>query len=250
MKSSLQLWSLRSAIEASGWEATLRRLPAIGWTTVEPFAVDVTGAEIIKAQAADAALASPSCHGFLEADRVQATLAAAAAIGCRTVFHPHFAQEWWADETAIERTAATLTTAAELAARDGITVGFHNHDFELTHLVNGRPAFDRLVERLPDTVVVEYDLYWATVAGLDPAAEVSRLGDRVAALHIKDANTAGQAPRQCALGDGDLDIDGLLGAAPEDALVVVSLDLMAGDAATLWQAVETSRSWLDTRGIK
>jgi sugar phosphate isomerase/epimerase len=166
------------------------------------------------------------------------------------VFHPHFAQEWWADETAIERTAATLTTAAELAARDGITVGFHNHDFELTHLVNGIPAFDRLVERLPDTVVVEYDLYWATVAGLDPAAEVSRLGDRVAAVHIKDANTAGQAPRQCALGDGDLDIDGLLGAAPEDALVVVSLDLMAGDAATLWQAVETSRSWLDTRGIK
>jgi sugar phosphate isomerase/epimerase len=250
MKSSLQLWSLRTAIEASGWESTLRRLPELGWSLIEPFALDVTFGEIVTGQSTDGRLASPSCHGFLEGDRVEATLAAAAATGTHMVFHPHFAPEWWADEAAVARTATTLTKAAELAEGYGIRVGFHNHDFELTHLVNGIPAFDLLIERLPANVVVEYDLYWATVAGLDPAVEVTRLGERVAALHIKDARTAGPAPEQCALGEGDLALEPAIAAAPADALVVLSLDLMAGDAAALWRAVETSRTWLDTRGIK
>ncbi|HEY3339779.1 MAG TPA: sugar phosphate isomerase/epimerase [Propionicimonas sp.] len=249
MKSSLQLWSLRTAIEAIGWEDTLRRLPTIGWSTVEPFAVDIMGTHIVSSQAGDVRLAAPTCHGFLEADRVEATLAAAAAMGARTVFHPHFAPEWWADESAIARTASTLTTAARLAAGHGITVGFHNHDFELTHTVHGVPAFELLLDSVPADVVVEYDLYWAMIAGLDPAVEVRRLGDRLGAVHIKDAHTAGPVPRQCALGEGDVDIDGALAAAPQDALVVLSLDLMAGDAAALWRAVETSRAWLDTRGI-
>lgn len=250
MKSSLQLWSLRTAIEAGGWETTLRRLPTIGWSMIEPFAVDITSKEIVRGQATEGRLVSPTCHGFLDGDRVEATLAAAAAIGACTVFHPHFAPEWWADEAAIARTATTLTDAAELARRYGITVGFHNHDFELTHKVHGAPAFDLLIDSLPSSVVVEYDIYWATAAGLDPVEEVSRLGDRVAALHVKDARTAPGALEQCALGEGDLAVHEVIDAAPRSALVVLSLDLMAGDAPALWRAVEASRAWLDTRGIK
>ncbi len=250
MKSSLQLWSLRTAIEASGWEHTLRTLPGNGWGRIEPFAVDVTGGEMVLAKGRDPRLSAPTCHGFLEADRVAATLAAAAALGVKTVFHPHFAPDWWADEQALDRTAAVLSTAADLAAGYGMRVGFHNHDFELVHEVGGVPAFTLLLDRLPSTVVVEYDLYWATVAGLDPFTEVRRLGDRVAALHIKDARVSVNGAEQCALGQGDIALDRAIAAVPESALIVLSLDLMSGDAAALLQAVETSRTWLDTRGIK
>src|SRR5699024_396808 len=48
----------------------------------------------------------------------------------------------------------------------GITVSYHNHDFELDTLSNGQKALEMLLgETNPEWVQTEFDIYWLTKAG-------------------------------------------------------------------------------------
>jgi len=246
---SLQLFSLFPAFQADGWESTLRRLAKVGFTAVEPFALHATGDEVARLQD-ELGLTAPTAHGFLDADLVDATLASAAALGVGTVYQPDFAPKHWEDLDAARRTAAVLVAASERARDLGIRVGVHHHDVELLMRIGGRPAFDVVVDLLPPDVVVEYDVYWSTLAGLDVAAEITRWGDRVGALHLKDGRIADGSPQQCALGEGIIALEAAIAAVPTDTPLVVSLDRMTGEPEQLWTAVTTSRAWLNERGIK
>ena len=62
---------------------------------------------------------------------------------------------------------------------------FHNHDAEFQMDFGGKTPFDLMVENAPD-LTFELDVGWVTFAGLDPVNLIYKLGDRIAALHIKD----------------------------------------------------------------
>jgi sugar phosphate isomerase/epimerase len=88
--------------------------------------------------------------------------------------------------------------------------------------------------------VLEVDTYWAFAGGADVPALLRRLGDRVAALHIKDGDGSLDPKRQVAVGSGALPIADILAAAPA-ALRVIELDDTAGD---LLEAVRASRAFV------
>ena len=46
-------------------------------------------------------------------------------------------------------------------------LGYHNHDFELSSLIGGRPALEVLADELDPGVLLEVDTYWAAVGGQD-----------------------------------------------------------------------------------
>jgi sugar phosphate isomerase/epimerase len=71
-------------------------------------------------------------------------------------------------------------------------------------------------------------------------ALLNRLGDRVAAMHIKDGDGSVDPKRQVAVGLGSLPVEEILAAKP-DALRVVELDDSEGD---LLQAVQDSYAYL------
>jgi sugar phosphate isomerase/epimerase len=241
--SSIQLFSIREAISESGWSPALARVKEVGFTQVEPFAIHLLAEDLVPA-IRESGLATPTAHGFLDADALDATLDVAERLGITTVFHPHIDDAGWQDADAVSSTASMLIAAAERAADRGIRVGFHNHEAELVHRVGGESAFWALLGQLPETVLVEYDIYWAAIAGVDIVAEIERLGARAAALHIKDGPYGATAQDQVALGDGDLPLGEILTAAAH-ALPVLSLDRFVGSADEVWTAVERSRSWLE-----
>ncbi|MCI2956909.1 sugar phosphate isomerase/epimerase [Agromyces atrinae] len=240
--SSIQLWSVREAVREAGWDAALERLAESGFARVEPFALHLLRDEIVPA-IRRAGLATPSAHGFLGADDLDATLDVAAELRVETVFHPHIGEDGWRDAASIAETALLLRTAADRASARGIRVGFHNHEFEFLHDVDGQPAFWALIEQLPADIAVEYDVYWAAIAGRDIVADIRRLGSRAAALHLKDGPYRAGPEDQVALGDGDLPLEEILAAAP-DALAVLSFDRMPGTSADIWTAIERSQLWL------
>jgi len=248
MDAAIQLWSVRLATEAVGWTATLERLAGLGFRRVEPYGVHLT-APTLAPELARLRLVSPTSHGFLEADCLPATLEAAAALSVAHIVHPHLDVEFWADEAALDRTAAMLIAAADAARIRGMSVGFHNHEYELQHTVDGQPALFALMDRLPPDITVEFDVYWSAIAGMQPTDALARLSGRVRAIHVKDGPFGATAADQVALGDGDLLLDGILAAVPDDTLVVLSLDRMPGSEADIWTAIERSRAWLDERGI-
>ena len=111
-----------------------------------------------------------------------------------------------------ERLIGTINNAAETARRGGLTLCYHNHDFELRP-VEGRLPFEMLLNGTDaDRVRLQMDVYWMTKGGRNPADEIARLGARVATLHLKDMD-ATPARGITTVGWGTIDFAAVLRAA-------------------------------------
>ncbi len=154
---------------------------------------------------------------------------------------PHSDRARWQSADDIKQIASELNAAAEKAAAHGLTVGYHNHAFELESVIDGKHGLEILADNLAPEVVLEVDTYWALVGGADVIALLGRLGSRVAALHVKDGDGTSDNKKQTAVGSGVVPVWDYIGVAP-DALRVVELDDSEGD---LVQAVGDSYTYLN-----
>jgi sugar phosphate isomerase/epimerase len=110
--------------------------------------------------------------------------------------------------------ADVLNTAGEAARRQGLTLCYHNHAFELEPL-EGRVPLDLLLESTdPALVRLQMDVYWMARGGRNPAAEIRRLGSRVATLHLKDMDDTPER-RITSVGRGTIDFRAVLAAAAD-----------------------------------
>jgi sugar phosphate isomerase/epimerase len=240
---AVQLYTIREALKADA-DAALTRLAAIGYRNVELF--DMVGFGRPLAEALDrAGLRAVSAHQSLVGKDVEAVCAAAADFGVRLVIDPWVDPDRWTTVDGIAGVAADLADAAHVAARHGITVGYHNHWFELEQRFDGRSGLEVLADRLPPEVVLEVDTYWAAVGGEDPAALLGRLGSRVVALHLKDGPVTRDTTAQVPVGQGAMRVPAIVAAAP-DALRVVELDDSELDR---FDALEQSRDYLAREGF-
>lgn len=240
---SVQLYTLREDL-ARDLPGTLARLAGLGITRVEPFRL-TEYAEALGPALAATGLTAPTAHQhFLGTGRDDEVFSAAAALGVRTVIDPRVDPARWSSTAEVEAIADELTAAAEAAAAHGVRIGYHNHAEEMGPM-NGTTALEVLAARLDPAVVLEVDTYWAAVGGQDPVALLRRLGERVAAIHLKDGPATPDVRDQVAVGSGGLPIPAILDAAPH-ALRVVELDDTRGDR---FQAIADSVAWLRGQGL-
>ena len=75
-------------------------------------------------------------------------------------------------------------------AKDGIRLGYHNHDHEFKPNQDGSVAFEQLVYRT--ALDLEVDTFWAYAAGVAPVALLLRLKARIPVIHIKDGFDNGE----------------------------------------------------------
>lgn len=125
----------------------------------------------------------------------------------------------------ILREAEKFDKAAEALKKEDLVLSFHNHDIEFTHTIGGVPVI-YLMAANTELLKFEVDCGWVTYAGHDPIPFMKGLGDRLAAVHIKDF-THGEVlreegnghpptmPRFTTPGTGLLDLNGCLKTASE-----------------------------------
>ncbi len=97
----------------------------------------------------------------------------------------------------------------------GMTLAYHNHDFELVDF-GGKTGLELLFDAAGPTLKSELDLAWVARAGYDPAAMLDKFSGRVFAVHAKDNAPKGEARDEggfAALGQGVLDWKTILPAA-------------------------------------
>lgn len=88
-----------------------------------------------------------------------------------------------------------LNAAAEKCRAAGLRLWYHNHNFEFMPKTGGRPI-DVLLERLDRKLIsLEVDLFWVSMAGLDPVEFVRQQTGRVVAVHLKDRAPNVSVPR-------------------------------------------------------
>lgn len=239
---SVQLYSVRDAFAADPADA-LARLAAIGFRTVELYGFVERAAEFAELLPA-AGLTPSSAHASIIDQDVVPVFEAAKRVGVTTVIEPFIPAERWQTSDDIVALATELNRVAAIAAEIGITVGYHNHAWELATKVDGATALEAFADNLDPAVILEVDTYWSFVGGVDPVALLRRLGERVRFIHVKDGESTGDTKRQQPAGSGEVPVIDVLSAAPQ-AVRVVEFDDYAGD---VFEGLAASAAFLTANG--
>lgn len=228
-----QLYTVRKQL-AENAEDTIRAVAEIGYKAVEVMRADIP--KVIPL-CKKYNLATPSAHfeyacltGKWEnyggkpprpGYNLQAALAEAKKAGIEYFTIPYISPKERGGMNMFIRLANELNKAGEAAAKMGIKVGYHNHAFEFTKY--GKfTGFEILLENMdPEKAFLEFDLFWAQVAGNDPAALIRKYPKHIKLLHLKDVrvntpetreeNVAPEAFKP--LGQGIVDLAAVLNAA-------------------------------------
>lgn len=251
-EASVQLYTLREEFSAD-LQGSLDRLAEIGLRNVEAFDFVSRPAEIRAALDA-AGLAAPTGHAPLLTDELwtpdgsiptpapEVVFAAAAEIGIQTVIDPFVAPDRWLTEEGVTDIAERLNALVETAAGFGLSVGYHNHAQEFVASFDGVSAYERFVALTDERVQLELDLFWAVTGGQDLPALVTRLGERLTAVHVKDgvvpasnpwapgaAEFGSDALDQRRAGEGEVPLVAALQAGTGIRYAVIEYDKAPGD---------------------
>jgi sugar phosphate isomerase/epimerase len=210
MQSAIQLHSLRDVDESV--PALLDRVGATNFAGVE-FAtrVDEASPADVATRLGETGLVPVAAQVPIEdlEDDVGAVVERATAIGYDDVVVPWLDPEHFATVDAVEDAADRLSVLAGRLAEEGLTLYYHNHDQEFQETEDG-PAIHVLADRAPD-VGLQVDTGCVLLAGEDPVDFLRLYEDRISLVHLKDVSPGSE--EYAALGEGDLDLDGVARAA-------------------------------------
>lgn len=96
--------------------------------------------------------------------------------------------------------ADRIDRVAEQVARAGLSLGYHNHDFEFADLGGGR-MWDCIAAIAPERLFLEPDLGWVWHAGLVPCEFLKEHRGRCPLVHIKDFRSR-EGREFCPVGEG------------------------------------------------
>lgn len=243
MSYSLQLYTLRNAIEED-LPGTIKKVADLGFTQVEPYNFVATANELAAALRENG-LTAPSGHAPLLSQDQDEIFAAARKLGISTVIEPFIPAGRWQSAEDVQATAAKLNEAARKGAGYGIRVGYHNHQWELESTIEGRTALEYFADLLDPELVLEVDTYWVAVGGQDPVDILTRLGDRVKFIHIKDGPLTTDTKAQQPAGQGKVPVVEVIAAAKSLEVGVVEFDDYAGD---IFEGINESLSFLLASG--
>jgi len=224
---SLQLYTVRDALGAD-IDGTIGRLAEIGYRHVEPYGIEKFADQLaasLPAHGIDATMT----HARPVTGDITATIEACHKVGVTTVIQPGSPRELWTSADGIKQWAQQLNEANAKLRAEGLTLGYHNHEFELIHDIEGSHGLDLLAAETDPSVVLEVDTYWAFAGGADVPALLERLGERVVAIHIKDGPGNKDTKAQVAVGAGQVPVLEFLAAANHVTDGVVELDDTSGD---------------------
>lgn len=207
---ALQLYTVRDET-ARDFPGTLRQVAALGYPAVEFAGYGGLSGGEMASLLRDTGLQAAATHvavAALDAD-LEGQIDYCLAIGCQYLVVPGLRPEERED---VQGLAERLNRFGQRCRERGLTLGYHNHDWEFAERDGGR-FIDLLLDNTEaELVVLELDAYWAAYAGVDPIDYLRRRSGRVALIHLKDMT----ADREFAeVGDGTLDIPAISGAARE-----------------------------------
>jgi sugar phosphate isomerase/epimerase len=208
---ALQMYTVREE-QGRDFRGTLRQVREIGYPAVEFAGYGNLGPEELRTLLAELGLQAAGTHTGLEAlERDFAgTVALHRAIGASFVTVPSLsAQRYPRTEAGFRQAARDLDAMGARLAAEGLTLAYHNHDFEFFRVGDGTGLDLLYAEADPAHLHAELDVYWAARGGVDPAAYIRKLGSRCSLVHIKDMAADGSFAE---VGTGSMDFPAIFAA--------------------------------------
>ena len=182
-----QLYSAREEA-AQDLNAVLATLKGLGYDGVEFAGFYGHTAEEVKEALEKNGLVAISSHvpfAQIEADMF-GTIAYHQAIGCKFIAVPYLDAETRPGAPGFAHAIAVMDRFGRLVKEAGMTLLYHNHDFEFISL-SGMYGLDFLYEALPEDVIkTELDVCRVKYAGENPADYIRKYAGRCPVVHLKD----------------------------------------------------------------
>ena len=187
----IQLYSVKDEI-TKDFTGTLKRIADTGYTGVE-FAMGYYGgleAKELKAILNDLGLEPLSTH--ITTEHTAGHIDYALELGLKYIIDPMANMNTYDDAKAF---AEKLNTAGKLCREKGIGFGYHNHRHEFLESPDGTLMDTLLQNTCPDCVCFQLDVGWATCAGCDVPAFISKYPGRFKLIHVKECSKVAGAER-------------------------------------------------------
>ncbi|MBO5214171.1 MAG: sugar phosphate isomerase/epimerase [Clostridia bacterium] len=186
---ALQLYSVRHEAK-NDLDGTLKQVKEMGYDGVEFAGLHDYSPEQVRDLCKKHGLTPISAHVNMAKtveDGAEATYDIYKTIGCSFVVIPHVSQNYCKAEEDFSTLVKNCEVFGKAAKDRGMQLCYHNHDFEFTNRIDGKPMLDVLYETVDaDLLQTQLDTCWVNVGGEDPAQYVRKYAGRCRILHLKD----------------------------------------------------------------
>ncbi|MDR1905113.1 MAG: sugar phosphate isomerase/epimerase [Treponema sp.] len=214
MKIGAQLYSAREYCKTpQDIEATLRRTKAIGFDVIQisgfgPCDIDLL-AGWIKELGLDVCVTHVPWPRLSDPVELKHVIAEHKKIGCNQVglgsrpsdVYPNSYEGW-------TRFIKKVNEICRQVAGEGLSFGYHNHDFEFEKW-DGVLAIDRIIEECPDLQFI-LDTFWVQAGGGNPLKYIKKLDGRIKVIHFKDYRIVNRIRQYAEIGEGNLEWDEII----------------------------------------
>ncbi|MDF2538153.1 MAG: sugar phosphate isomerase [Herbinix sp.] len=185
---ALQLYSIREEAEKD-FAKTMAKVKSMGYDGVELAGLYGHTPEKIKECLNKVGLIPIAAHvSYLEfmAD-LSATVRKYATIGCQFLVIPYLTEDYRYGTKKFIEVMENIPMIARECHKEGITLLYHNHDFEYARTKEGSFVLDYMYEEIPASVLqTELDTCWIKVAGEEPVEYIRKYSGRCPIVHLKD----------------------------------------------------------------
>ena len=184
---AIQLYTLRNEAKED-FAATLKQVKKMGYDGVEFAGLHGHSAQEVKKMCEDNGLVPVSAHvSYAEfLIDIAGVVKTYADIGCKYIAFPSLPPENRPGAEKFDETVENTKKIAREAAKYGMTLLYHNHDFEFEK-IGGKYMLDILYETIEkEYLQTELDVCWVNVGGEDSASFIRKYAGRAPVVHFKD----------------------------------------------------------------
>lgn len=188
----LQLYTVRDKIQQD-LKSTLEKVAKIGYNSVEAAGYNASDSTFYGMALKPFVgllnnLGMPlySSHTVFELDSAEKVIGDAAAAGAKYIIYPYLADQFRTNLDGWKATAEKFNKMGEIARKNGIQFGYHNHNFEFVKTEDQIPYDLLLSQTDPSLVTFEMDLYWVVRGGQNPVDYFKKYPGRFQLWHVKD----------------------------------------------------------------
>ena len=211
-----QLYTLREYLKTPADVAvTLKKVRAIGYEAVQVSGMGpIDESELVRILAGEGLTCCATHEGPDKIlNETAAVIERLQKLNCRYTAYPFPAGVEMTKKEAVLELAKKLDKAGKKMRKAGQVLTYHNHAHELTS-VEGKTALEWIYDETGrKNLQGEIDTFWIQNGGASPVAWCKKLKKRLPLIHLKDYTVVENKPAFAAVGQGNLDMPGIVKAA-------------------------------------
>lgn len=184
---ALQFYSVRDESEKDFF-GTLKKVKEMGYEGVEFAGLFGHSPEEVKAMCEEIGIIPVSAHVPFDEmiNDIKKVVADYKLIGCKYIAVPYLTEERRPGAEKFAETVEYIKQIGKECADNGLTLLYHNHDFEFIK-INGEYGLDVLYNEVSaDLLQTELDTCWVNVGGENPSEYITKYTGRAPVVHLKD----------------------------------------------------------------